>query len=273
MVAGQGARLQSDGYHAQLSLGGDSGVFLIDDGLRKSVPPDRRPVLIEAAERSVERCSPGVVARSLVQDYVFKPLAVVLGPAEIAYRCQTDAIYESFAIPRPTTIPRFTATYLPPEFLDPVGVDEGSRVEDMIADPSSFARSIYRRMLPGMVGEAAREFEAQISAAATLFSNALEDGTPSKTIGRVKSGISDIRHRAARTADAAVDIGKAIARERWPFLSELEQAVRPGGRLQERTLSCLIPFLRGVDLVDIASAYTDDLLDGRVGHIVYSSAK
>ena len=208
---------------------------------------------------------------------MLKPLAVVLGPAEIAYRCQTDALYASFGIPRPAAIPRLTATYLPPEFLSPVSAGEGSGIEDMLKDPSRFARTIYERTLPETVDNAAREFEAQVSAAAGRFSTALETGPPSKTIGRIRSGISDIRHRAARTAHTAVEIGKAIALEQWPFLSGLESAVRPGGKLQERTLSSLIPFLYGGqnadELIGIATVYADDLLDGRMSHIVYSSTE
>jgi len=274
-VIDEGERLRQAGYHAQLTVGDDSGVFLLEDGVRKNVTRERRPQLIAAARDEVERCSPGVIARNLVQDFALKPIAVVLGPAEIAYRCQMGALYTRFGVPAPIPVPRLSATFVPPELAAILQAEGGAAAEALLKDPPAFARSICERSLPPSLREAANAFEKEVLEAADRFSRAVDADASRKAAARIRAKLSDMRGRTALAAASVSDVGKAIALERWAFLADIATLVEPGGKPQERTLSLLVPYLFGgpgacEDLHAIGSIYADDLLDGRTEHIVYS---
>ncbi|MEJ2720408.1 MAG: bacillithiol biosynthesis BshC, partial [bacterium] len=249
-------------------------VFLMEDGIRKNVTPDLHDRLVEVVRRSIGSCSPGVVLRNLVQDYVFEPAAVVLGPAEVAYRAQIGPLYERFGIRKPAAIPRLGATYLPhalASFFEPGGLDG---LDELLTDPPAYAKSVYTRSIPADIAEAARELDNRIGSAIDDFLKAAGGGVPSKALGRMRARLFELRKKTAQTAGAVEEVGRAAAIERWPFLPELSGLVRPQGKAQERSLSALIPFLScasaGDDLLAIAGSFIDDLLDGRANHVVYS---
>jgi uncharacterized protein YllA (UPF0747 family) len=275
-VAEGGARLERSGYHAQLTVGADSGVFLVEDGLRKAVTPELKARLLAAARQNPEACSPGVVARSLMQDFVFKPAAVVLGPAEIAYRAQIRSLYERFDVGTPVCVPRMTGVFLPPALTRFLDGDSGVSVGEMIGDPAGFARSVYRQSLPRELADAADRFRSEVMDVIDAFARTIDVSGDHRTTGRIKGRLSDLRKRSAQASDAVIEMGRRASIERWPFLAELTDVVKPGGKPQERTLSGLIPYLyAGASAVDavrnVAGGYVDDLLDGRASHIVYSS--
>ncbi len=277
-VVDNGKRLSQAGYHAQLVVGDDSGIFLMEDGVRKNVTPELHPKLVEAAEKSVERCSPGVIARNLVQDSGLLPVAVILGPAEIAYRCQISPLYELFAIPVPVAFPRLTGTFIPPALAEILREEGESAVESALREPAGFARSVFERSLPDSIRSASRDFEREVAGAVERLSRTLETAAHPKVSGRLKAKLADLEKRAALLAASLPDIGKAAALERWSFLADLGPLLRPGGKAQERTLSSLTPCLFGGteandDLLAIARSHVDDLLDGRARHIVYSPPK
>lgn len=275
VIVEEGLRLERSGYHSQVTPGDDSGIFLMEDGVRKNVTREKRHVLVEAVRSRVEECSPGVVARNLVQDAAIQPVAVVLGPAEIAYRAQIAALYPRFGIAMPAPVPRLTATFLPPSIADLVEAKGAGAVAPLLHDPGEFARSMFDGALPAAVGEAARELERRVTEASEAYLRAVEESAPPKAASRAKARIADLKNRSA-LATAAAEIGKSIALDKWPFLADLASVVKPAGKPQERTLSALTPFLFGGarvadDLRDIAAGYVDDLLDGRASHAVYSS--
>jgi uncharacterized protein YllA (UPF0747 family) len=278
LVAENGRRLTQAGYHAQLTVGEDSGVFLLEDGLRKSVAPERRSSLVEAATNSIERCSPGVIARNLVQDGGLLPVAVVLGPAEIAYRCQMGPLYGLLGVPTPAPVPRLAGTFVPPALAELLERGGMSSVESAIERPADFARSVFDAALPAQVREASERFEREVAAAVGRLSRALDANAPERAATRIRSKLEDFGRRAASLSASLPEIGKATALERWSFLADLASLLRPGGKPQERTISALAPCLSGGaealdDLLSIARSHVDEVLDGRSSHIVYSPPK
>ncbi|MCK4775604.1 MAG: bacillithiol biosynthesis BshC, partial [Candidatus Krumholzibacteria bacterium] len=111
LVAASGRSLEEAGYHAQLRLGPDSGVFMVEEGRRKKIVDEKRQDVRTHLAEDVGRFSPGVALRNLVQDSVFRPVAAVLGPAEIAYRAQLDQVYDAMDVGRPVAFPRMQASY------------------------------------------------------------------------------------------------------------------------------------------------------------------
>ena len=275
-VTDGGAKLEVAGYHAQLVVGEDSGVFLVEDGVRKAVTPVLKERLIAAVRDNPENCSPGAVARNLVQDYTFNPVAVVLGPAEVAYRAQIRPLYDRFGIRAPVCVPRMTGTFLPPDIGSFFDGESRFSVEELVDDPPGFTQSVYRHRLPKQLSDAADRFRTEVMGVIDGFAREIEISGDHKSTRRIKGRLSDLRKRAAQSADAVLETGKNASLEQWPFLAEISAIIKPGGRPQERTLSGLTPYLfaggSGAEwLRGLGDAYVDDLLDGRVSHIVYSS--
>ena len=169
-------------------------------------------------------------------------------------------------------------TFLPPELAGLLEDADGATVESFFADPGAFARGVFERSIDRGLVQAARDFEKDIAEAVERFSRSVEDGAPAKTAARIKAKLGDVRNRAGISAASVSEAGRAAALERWGGLSDLGSVVKPGGKPQERTLSSLVPFLFGgagmrPRLAAASSSYTDELLDGRTRHIVYSSLK
>ena len=74
------------------------------DGRRHPLSAEHAGRLPPAAE-----LRPGVVARSCVQDWLFSPAGVVVGPGEAAYLKQLAPVYAVFALPRAPLLPRLFA--------------------------------------------------------------------------------------------------------------------------------------------------------------------
>ena len=274
-VVKRGEELEKAGYHVQLATGADSGVFLVENGIRKSVTPERRDTLVRAVENDVERCSPGVIARNLVQDYAFKPLAVVLGPAEIAYRAQIGGVYDRLEVARPVDFPRLTATFVPGPLIGVFGNGAVDTLE-LLRDPSAAARSLYRGAVPRELSDAMEKMKREMTEAIDRFRSVVADRGSSKVQGRIQSRVKDLRKRIDSVMDATLDAGKAEAIARWRGLADIDKTIRPGHKPQERTLATLTPFLFGGEatsdvLLEAADRYLRDLLDGHPNHIVYST--
>ena len=275
-ISKAGRALESAGYHAQLNVGTDSGVFLVEGGIRKSVMSERLSDLAKIVDSEVERCSPGVILRNLVQDFTFEPLAVVLGPAEIAYRAQIESLYDRFGIKRPLDIPRLTGTFLPAPLDEMVDGTSAGDVELMIGHPAEFARAIYGRCVPDELTKSFDEFTSTVREAIEKLAQAAAQSATQKARGKIDARLGDIQKRVDNSAQLLADVGKAVAKEKWPFLGDVDRIIRPGGKPQERTLSSLMLFAHCGDLThkhlrSFAVDHVTELLDGDATHIVFSS--
>jgi uncharacterized protein YllA (UPF0747 family) len=272
-VAEAGSSLEAAGYHAQLRVGPDSGVFLVGSGQRRSVPSNQRDLLLEAVRSRVEACSPGVVLRNLVQDYTFEPLAVVLGPAEIAYRAQIRGVYERFGLAAPVGLPRMAATFAPPPLAELVTSEEVARL--MVEEPAKFASDVYRSQTAGHLAEAVSAFDRNVRSSMDRLSSQIASEVSGKALAKLRGRMKEVATRVDQLSGAVMDIGRIRALERWPFLSELSLLMRPGDKPQERRLSSMTPYLHSPGditdgLIDLASAHVAELMDGRSHHVVYS---
>jgi len=117
LVLQRGQALVADGFSAQIGetslrrwlnladddrrlawSGGESGAE--DSAQTVGLPP-------------AERLRPGVAARSLVQDWLFAPAGVVVGPAELAYLKQLVPLYTLLEVKRSPLLPRLFARLVP----------------------------------------------------------------------------------------------------------------------------------------------------------------
>ena len=100
-----GAHLAAMGYPAAVTEPSiQRFLHLGRDGRRRPLAAEHPGQLPAAAD-----LRPGVVARSLVQDWLFRPAGVVAGPGEVAYLKQLTPIYTEFDQPRAALLPRLFA--------------------------------------------------------------------------------------------------------------------------------------------------------------------
>jgi uncharacterized protein YllA (UPF0747 family) len=274
LVADAGSRLAERGYHAQITPGGDCGVFLLENGRRSRVPRADAGVLKERAREGMERLYPGVILRNLVQDQAFVPLAVVLGPAEIAYRAQLGCIYPKFGVGFPSPFPRMSATFVPPPLAE---VLDEARIEgrDLVKDPRIVAARLLESMGDDVITRESEAFLAGITRETDRFLAAVKGRLPGGGDGRVEKRVRDALGRFHQAVKALKDDErKAIAKNK-PWLGELETVFHPAGGPQERALSLLVPFLlSGEDALEelcrMGMEFVGDLMDGQAKHLVYS---
>jgi len=119
-VHARSAELVAAGYHAQVHLEADSSLFfLLDQGARKPLKwrngayagRDRSYTPDELVARAAD-LSPNALLRPVVQDYMFPSVAVVGGPAELAYFAQSEVLYAQLLGHMPVPVPRAGFTLL-----------------------------------------------------------------------------------------------------------------------------------------------------------------
>jgi hypothetical protein len=275
-IAAGGERLLAAGYHAQISLGPDSGVFLLEDGRRRKIVPERRAQARELMSASVREFGPGVVLRNLVQDFVFRPVAAVLGPAEIAYRAQMRGVYGLLSVGTTVAFPRMQATFLPPQLADVLRSLASTDIARLVADPSAFVGDVYHACASPALETAVAEFRGSFREGAARFVRAVESSVDGKTAEKLKKRLADVERRLEQSSDVAGEAGKSAALSRWPFLEVVPESLRLKDKPQERYLSLLAPILSGGEaametVAGAAEAFTQGALDGCLCHIVYSA--
>lgn len=274
LVREGGEALVAEGYHAQLDTGTDSGLFLVRDGTRRRIPPEARDTARAEFARDITTASPGVVARNLVQDAVFAPAAVVLGPAEIAYRAQLARVYDVLGVEKPVAFPRLAATFVPPAVagaVDEYGVDAAL----LSTDPAAWVAGVMRALESARTASAAQAFEDVFRTEASRFVAVVSERLDARAREKLERRVAELASRVTTTVRGAVEQDSLAAASKWPWLSRAAELFARSGEAQERFLSALVPYtFHGRDawnlVGDVAADHVRDALDGRVLHRVYS---
>jgi bacillithiol biosynthesis cysteine-adding enzyme BshC len=112
--------LADAGYHAQVHFEASTSlVFLIENGQRLTLRRSGREYLLNGRRIGTEELaaqarwlSPNALLRPVVQDSMLPTVAIVGGPAEVAYFAQSEAIYRSILGRMPVAVPRAGFTVL-----------------------------------------------------------------------------------------------------------------------------------------------------------------
>ena len=270
-----GRSLEASGYHAQLWPGPDSGVFMVEDGRRKKIAAGGRSEARVAMEADVTRFSPGVALRNLVQDQVFRPVAVVLGPAEIAYRAQLDGVYRMMGVARPVAFPRMQATCLTPSVAAMARGENAPPIERLINSPDDCVKELYAAASPAGLQELIDKFKLAFESGKEDFLSAAGPGLETRTADKARKRLSDVGRRLGQALEIGEVAGREAANRSWPFLGGLGQFMRRKDKPQDRYLSVLIPYLFSGDsarasILQAAQAFVEGALDGSTTHVVYS---
>jgi hypothetical protein len=218
--------------------------------------------------------SPGVIARNVLQDSVLAPVAVVLGPAEIAYRAQMTGIYRALGVDMPVVAPRLSATYLPPavrDMLAALGLDAA----EIVRDPAALAARASASGGNGGMNAAAAALEAAFTRESAAFLSVSSRHLDERSRQKLEKRLDDIAGRLKQALSTAMEQDTSGPRARWPFLPRMSDMFRKDAAPQERFLCMATPMLaRGDDAwsaIDaMAAEWSLAALDGRVWHGVYS---
>lgn len=274
LVRERGKGLEAVGFHAQLALGPDSGVFLVDEGRRLKIPPERRDEARRRIASDPGTVSPGVVLRTLIQDRVFDPVAVVLGPAEIAYRAQMIDLYERFDVPSPVAFPRLFATWVPPgpaEILEATSLAPST----VVTAPRDLVPAAAAAHTGQALEDARERLVSAVESEAERFLVTAAEHVEGSAREKLRKRVEEATRRLVQAADGVQDAGRVRARERWPFLDDVAGLFERNGAPQERYLWMLAPVAFGGDdardvVARAARAHVSGVLDGSMVHVVYS---
>jgi bacillithiol biosynthesis cysteine-adding enzyme BshC len=207
--------------------------------------------LLALLEESPELFSPNVLTKPLVRDLVFRPVAYVAGPGELAYYAQMKTLYDQAAVEMPAILPRSQVVLINPKVRRALG-HLGLSAEEWLAMSEAERGSHLARR--GIGAEFLEEFETQ-SAEMMSQIDALE-----KLVVRLDPGLRRSAERLRGSMTTALD-KLAVqmthsAQRRDADLGEAEERTReallPGGVHQERRDNIVAPHLwrEGPGLID-----------------------
>jgi len=245
-VAEQTARLAAAGYPAQIDVRegmltlffhdpGRTAIELAAGGPRLAGGRTFAPGELERVlEQEPERFSPNAALRPLFQDAIFPTVAMVLGPAELAYCAQLALAYERFGIPMPVLFPRASLTLIEPHVAR-IMAARGLDLGEAIALGARLPSEVSRRAIPE--GLAARIGDAR-STVAAAWAGLVDDidrlDHSLRRTAELAAAYSALRFDVVqkKTARAMLRRDGEVARQ----AAALEAALAPRGGLQERTL-------------------------------------
>jgi hypothetical protein len=226
-VRAAGARIAGEGFSVPLSDASiERFLHLGHDGARRPLAGEHEGDLPEAGS-----LRPGVLARSPVQDWLFRPVGVVVGPAEVAYLKQLTPGYEALGLPRAPLLPRLFGQ------LGPAGVGEFTAWARNVAGATAAAPA------EDLLAAAARVAATGRNALTTALQEITE--LDLAEAGRLSSQLEQrwtrqVQRLLQRERERRQD-GRGRGQPVW---------VRPDGQRQERVLACFgAAALWGDDLI------------------------
>jgi uncharacterized protein YllA (UPF0747 family) len=237
-VRDAGARLHSlSGRHPLTGASLESFVFEIEGGRRHKLEvPEAR------ARGAAVTLSPSVALRPAVQDGVFPTVAMACGPGEIAYLAQLREVFEGVGVRAALPVPRFGATWLPPDALDLAAAADVEPWEVVTGADAVIARVAEKRLPAELEGELVRARQAALEGLARFAeaSRALDASLPQM----VESARGKVDFQFARLHEGLVSKARARLDREHPAWRRLRYVLLPGDKLQERRLAALEPVAR-----------------------------
>lgn len=230
----------------------DSFVFDVADGARHKIS-----AADALARGAAVTLSPSVALRPAVQDGVFPTVAMAVGPGEIAYLAQLREVFEGVGVAPAMLVPRFGATWLPPEALALIEAS-GADPWRVVADTDAVLAELAAKRVPAELEGELLNAKAAALDGLTRFadaSRALDASLPQM----VESARGKVEYQFARLHEGL--IGKVRARfdKEHPVWRRLRYSLSPGGKLQERRVASLEPVARlGIGVVaELCDAATE----------------
>ncbi len=250
-------------YHAQVHFEAETSLFfLLENDERVSLKyraddytfKDRKLSVAEMAARAGS-LSPNALLRPVLQDYLFPTVAVVGGPAEIAYFAQSEVLYRHLLGHMPVSLSRAAFTLISPRVAKLLGRYHLS-VEDTWANEETLRERISAQLVPAGVTTAISGVQAQVTLSLQAVRGALATYDPSLVAALATSE----RKMLYQLGKMERKVGREALRRDERALQEaamLHHQLYPHKHLQERFYS-MLPFL---------AAYGEDLIPRLLDHV------
>lgn len=207
------------------------GLFELPTGERITVQELSTRIL-----KNPQLYTPGVATRLLCEAAALPVIAVIRGPAELAYAPCSRALHASDYL-LPVEVPRFSATLIEPKvmkWIRAAGLTPAEAVDPSLADRATAAEShavlLQIDSLQKMVARALRDLTTPVRELDVNLERPL-----AKTTDSVAGSIEYFRGRVARSLDERNALGSARIRK-------ISNSLRPFGKPQERSVP-LLPFV------------------------------
>jgi bacillithiol biosynthesis cysteine-adding enzyme BshC len=238
-------QLAAAGYHAQVHVEASTSlVFLIENGKRLTLRRSGREYGLagrrfgtEELVRNARWLSPNALLRPVVEDSMMPTVAIVGGPAEVAYFAQSEAIYRALLGRMPVAVPRSGFTV-----LDQTSHKQLEKYGLTLADFYPGEDALRQRIASALVPS---ELNAEIRRTASTVDGAVEqlrtvltgfDPTLSKALDlsarKIRHQLSKIEGKAGREALRRDERAARQARSLYGL-------IYPERHLQERLYSYL----------------------------------
>ena len=238
-------QLAAAGYHAQVHVeAGTSLVFLIENGKRLTLRRNGREFLLSGRRFGTEELaakarwlSPNALLRPVVQDSMMPTVAIVGGPAEVAYFAQSEAIYRAILGRMPVAVPRAGFTVLDARSQKRME-RYGLALADFFPGEEAVRRRIAATLAPPEVNAAMSQTAAAVDGAVDRLRTALTgfDPTLAKALNlsarKIHHQLSRIEGKVGREALRRDERAARDARS-------LNGLIYPERHLQERVYSFL----------------------------------
>lgn len=249
-----GTRLEAlCGKHPLSDASVESFVFEIESGRRTKIS-----AADALARGAAVTLSPSVALRPAVQDGIFPTVAMAVGPGEIAYLAQLREVFEGVGVQPALLVPRFGATWLPPEavaFIEASGAEPWRVVAETDAVLAAHAAA---RVPAELEAELSRARSAALDGLARFAeaSRALDASLPQM----VESARGKVDYQFARLQEGVVAKVRSRLDKEHPSWRRLRYVLCPGDKLQERRIASLDPVARR------GAAVVNELCDAATEH-------
>ncbi len=245
-VQQQTAELERRGYSAQIVVL-NLPLFYHHDGRRYRIHASddesyrayrwcfSRNELRELIESRPEQFSPSAALRPLVQDWLFRPIVTVLGPAELSYHLQLRSAYEVWSIPKPSLKPRPSATVVPQRVMRLL-MNNAEAIERFFEPEQTFRAWITQRLDEDRLIEYAAQLHHSISQQMAEFHDHVAgfDRMLARSIASTQHVISD------RLTSLERKIRRSVMRRKSQVVEQYHRArvhLFPYDGLQERSIA------------------------------------
>ena len=240
--------LTDAGYHAQVHVEDQTSlVFLLENGKRLTLRRHGREYTLNGRRFTTEELagradvlSPNALLRPVVQDSILPTVAVIGGPAEMAYLAQSEVIYSRILGRMPVAVPRTGFTIFDShsqKLMDRYRLT----LQDFFHGEDSLCERLSKRLVPPAIHATLSETAATIDGALDRLRRELTGFDPTLAQALEQSG-RKIRYQVSRierkTGREALRRDARAARE----AASLYGLVYPERTLQERVYS-ILPFL------------------------------
>jgi bacillithiol biosynthesis cysteine-adding enzyme BshC len=250
-------------YHAQVHFEAETSLFfLLENGERINLKyrggeysaKDRRFTSADLAARP-ESLSPNALLRPVLQDFLFPTVAVVGGPAEIAYFAQSEVLYRQLLGHMPVSLSRAAFTLVSPRAAKLLARYH-LNVEATWANEETLRELIAGKLVPPGVTSAIGDAQRQVTQALEAVRQSLAAYDPSLVAALGNSE----RKMLYQLGKMERKVGReALRRDERAALeaATLHHQLYPHKHLQERFYS-MLPFL---------AAYGEDLIARLLDHV------